>query len=145
MWRIISLSNIDQYQIGPTPVSSILRIAALGLSGEIKQASGDTNSAILDYEAAVAIEDNNGYIEPPDWPQPMRHYLGAALLDAGRANEAEVIYREDLEWHQNNGWALFGLWQSLAAQGKSKEAKIVYEKYEHAWRNADTKLVRSRL
>ncbi|MDA8941094.1 hypothetical protein N9H29_00850 [Porticoccaceae bacterium] len=145
MWAIISLSNIDQYQIGPTPVSSILRIAALGLSGEIKQASGDTNSAILDYEAAVAIEDNNGYIEPPDWPQPMRHYLGAALLDAGRANEAEVIYREDLEWHQNNGWALFGLWQSLAAQGKSKEAKIVYEKYEHAWRNADTKLVRSRL
>ena len=75
----------------------------------------------------------------------MRHYLGAALLDAGRANEAEATYREDLGWHQNNGWALFGLWQSLAAQGKAKEAKSLYERYEHARRNADTKLARSRL
>ena len=109
IWRIISLNNVDESRVGPTPVSSILKLAALALSGEIKQASGNLDSAIADYEAAIVIEDKNGYIEPPDWPQPIRHYLGAALLEAGRAAEAEAVYRQDLAWHKNNGWALFGL------------------------------------
>jgi tetratricopeptide (TPR) repeat protein len=145
IWQITSLNNINQYRVGPTPVSSLLKLAALGLSGEIKQASGALNEAIADYQAAVELEDQNGYIEPPDWPQPIRHYLGAALLEAGRAPEAEAIYRQDLAWHKNNGWALFGLWQSLASQGKSSEAKKVFNDFEHAWRNADTQLVRSRM
>jgi tetratricopeptide (TPR) repeat protein len=145
IWRIISLNNVDESRVGPTPVSSILKLAALALSGEIKQASGNLDSAIADYEAAIVIEDKNGYIEPPDWPQPIRHYLGAALLEAGRAAEAEAVYRQDLAWHKNNGWALFGLWQSLTARGKSSEAKKVFIDFEHAWRNADTELVRSRM
>ena len=144
IWQITSLKNVDQYRVGPTPVSSLLKLAALGLSGEIKQASGAMSEAIADYQAAVELEDKNGYIEPPDWPQPMRHYLGAAFLKAGRAAEAETVYRQDLEWHQNNGWALFGLWQSLAAQGKALEAEETFEAYKHAWRDADTKLSGSR-
>ena len=145
LWKIISLKDIDQNGVGPTPVSSILKLAARALSGEIKQSSGDLDAAIADYQAAIAIEDKNGYIEPPDWPQPIRHYLGAALLEAGRAVEAEAVYRQDLAWHKNNGWALFGLWQSLASQGKSEEAKSVFKDFEHAWRNADTRLSRSRM
>ena len=145
LWKIISLKDIDQNGVGPTPVSSILKLAARALSGEIKQSSGDLDAAIADYQAAIAIEDKNGYIEPPDWPQPIRHYLGAALLEAGRAVEAEAVYRQDLAWHKNNGWALFGLWQSLAFQGKSEEAKSVFKDFEHAWRNADTRLSRSRM
>ena len=145
LWKIISLKNIDQNGVGPTPVSSILKLAARALSGEIKQSSGDLDAAIADYEAAIAIEDKNAYIEPPDWPQPIRHYLGAALLEAGRAIDAEAVYRQDLSWHKNNGWALFGLWQSLVSQGKSKEAKEVFNDFEYAWRNADTQLARSRM
>ena len=145
LWKIISLKDIDQNGVGPTPVSSILKLAARALSGEIKQSSGDLDAAIADYEAAIAIEDKNAYIEPPDWPQPIRHYLGAALLEAGRAIDAEAVYRQDLSWHKNNGWALFGLWQSLASQGKSEEAKSVFKDFEHAWRNADTRLSRSRM
>ena len=145
LWKIISLKDIDQNGVGPTPVSSILKLAARALSGEIKQSSGDLDAAIADYQAAIAIEDKNGYIEPPDWPQPIRHYLGAALLEAGRAIDAEAVYRQDLSWHKNNGWALFGLWQSLASQGKSEEAKSVFKDFEHAWRNADTRLSRSRM
>ena len=144
IWQISSLKNVDQYRVGPTPVSSLLKLAALGLSGEIKQASGALSESIADYQAAVELEDKNGYIEPPDWPQPMRHYLGAAFLKAGRAAEAETVYRQDLEWHQNNGWALFGLWQSLAAQGKALEAEETFKAYKHAWRDADTKLSGSR-
>jgi len=144
IWQIISIGNVNEYRVGPTPVSSLLKLAALGLSGEIKQASGAISDAIRDYQAAVKLEDKNGYIEPPDWPQPMRHYLGAALLEAGRAVEAEAVYRQDLEWHQNNGWALFGLWQSLAVQGKAVDAEQTFEAYKHAWREADTDLSGSR-
>ncbi|MDG0969452.1 MAG: hypothetical protein P8Q37_00320 [Porticoccaceae bacterium] len=143
--NITILKDIDQNRVGPTPVSSILKLAAAALSGEIKQASGDLNGAIKDYQAAILIEDKNAYIEPPDWPQPIRHYLGDALLEAGRAAEAEVIYRQDLDWHKNNGWALFGLWQSLSSQGKLKEAEQVGNDFKYAWRNADTKLLRSRI
>jgi hypothetical protein len=67
------------------------------------------------------------------------------LLEASRAAEAETVYRQDLAWHKNNGWAFFGLWQSLTSQGKADEAKKVYTDFEHAWRNADTQLVRSRM
>jgi tetratricopeptide (TPR) repeat protein len=145
IWQLISLNDVDKHRAGPTAVSSILRLAAHGLSGEIKQASGDILSAIKDYEHAIVIEDENAYIEPPDWPQPIRHYLGDALLQAGQPKKAEEVYRTDLDWHQNNGWALFGLWQSLAAQGKSEEADQIYKKFMHAWRNADTNLTRSRI
>jgi hypothetical protein len=69
-----------------------------------------------------------------------RLYLGAALLKAGRAREAEVVYREDLKEFRNNGWALFGLMQSLRAQRKTSEAEKVDQKFQLAWKNADVTL-----
>lgn len=127
-----------------TPVSTLMELAAFGLQGELKQAQGDINGAISAFASAVAIEDGLGYTEPPDWPQQMRHFLGAALLDAGRASEAEREYRRDGELHPNNGWALFGLWQSLEAQGRTDEAAPVLRAYEQAWEDADVVLERSR-
>ena len=126
------------------PAKSILTIAALGLEGEIKQASGELNSAIAAFEGAVEKEDSLGYTEPPDWTLPMRHYLGDALLEAGRAEEAEQVFRKDLAWNQNNGWGLYGLWQSLIAQGKADEAASVKVMFDNAWKSADTELTAAR-
>jgi len=137
--------DVDKYRVGPSPVSSVLALAAFGLDGEIKQAQGDLDGAIAAFTAAVNLEDGNSYTEPPDWAQPMRHYLGAALLEAGKAEEAEAVYRRDLRWNQNNGWALFGLAQSLDAQDKDEEAMPVRAAYEEAWHNSDAMLARSRL
>jgi tetratricopeptide (TPR) repeat protein len=75
----------------------------------------------------------------------MRLYLGAALLDAGRAEEAAEIYLEDLQWNQQNGWATFGLYQALEAQGKEQEAIIVKRQFESFFRNADIEITRSHL
>jgi predicted Zn-dependent protease len=75
----------------------------------------------------------------------MRHYLGAVLLEADRAAEAEDVYRRDLRWNQNNGWSLFGLYQALDMQGKEQEAQEVYAEYEASWKNSDVMLARSRL
>ena len=48
------------------------------------------------WQRAVALEDGFAYNEPADWFYPMRHYLGAALLDARKPKEAEAVFREDL-------------------------------------------------
>ncbi|MYJ97167.1 MAG: hypothetical protein F4053_16790 [Proteobacteria bacterium] len=125
-------------------VATLMEIAALGLEGEISQAQGDLEGAIAAFRAAVAIEDGLDYTEPPDWPQPMRHYLGAVLLEAGEAEEAERVYRRDMETNRNDGWALYGLWQSLQAQDRAAEAAEVFEAYEQAWQFADVELTRSR-
>lgn len=143
--RIVDLPNVNEVMVGPAPVSSILTMAAFGLEGEIKQATGDLDGAIDAFSAAVELEDQNPYVEPPDWAQPLRHYLGAALVDAGRAEEAEAVYRRDLRWNQNNGWALFGLWKSLDAQGKTAEAESARQAYEASWQNSDVTLARSRI
>jgi hypothetical protein len=57
-------------------------------------------------------------MEPPWWIEPVRHALGAMLLEAGKAAAAERVYREDLARFPMNVWGLVGLDRSLTAQGK---------------------------
>jgi len=143
--QIVQDPGIDAIPVGIAPASALLSLAGLGLDGEIKQAEGGIEAAITAFKEAVTLEDALPYFEPPEWPQPMRHYLGAALLEANRAEEAELVYRQDLSWNKNNGWALYGLWQSLTAQGKSAEAQKTLLKYKEAWKQSDIALSRSRI
>ena len=115
------------------------------MEGEVALARGDLESAIEAFESGITIEDQNNYTEPPDWAQPMRHYLGATLLKAGLAKRAEAVYRKDLSWNQNNGWSLFGLYQALEAQDRKAEAGKVYQDWELAWQAGDIKLTASHL
>ena len=142
---IANAPNADEYRVGATPASAVLKLASYGLEGEFLMASGDLSGAINAFRAGVAIEDQNNYTEPPDWAQPMRHYLGAALLLAGQAEKAEAVYRRDLRWNQNNGWSLFGLRQALIAQDKKTEAAEVLEAWQKAWAFADIELSSSHL
>lgn len=143
--KVANAPNADEVRVGASPASAILKQATYGLTGEIEQAKGNYDAAIAAFSAGVAIEDQNSYTEPPDWAQPMRHYLGAVMLEAGRGADAEAVYRRDLRWNQNNGWSLFGLYQALAMQGKEDEAKVAYADYQAAWQNSDVMLARSRL
>ena len=142
---IAEAPNADEYRGGATPASAVLQLAAFGLEGEALMAQGDLSGAIEAFRAGVAIEDQNNYTEPPDWAQPMRHYLGAALLKAGQPEAAEAVYRRDLRGNQNNGWALFGLHQALAAQNKQSEASQVFNQWQEAWAEADVTLTASHL
>jgi tetratricopeptide (TPR) repeat protein len=122
------------------PARRVLQLATLGLEGEIALAQGLFATAIASFEAAVRIQDEMLYIEPPDWGQSMRLYLGNALLKARRPRVAERVYRDDLKEFRENGWALYGLWQSLDAQGKKREARRVRTKFDQAWKGADVTL-----
>jgi tetratricopeptide (TPR) repeat protein len=122
----------------------ILKIASGILAGEIAAEQGDYDTAIAELEAAVAIQDSLPYIEPPAWYYPVRQTLGAVLLEAGRAEDAEAVYRKDLEQYRANGWSLFGLMSALDEQGKTDEAASVQEEFEAAWQYADVELTSSR-
>jgi tetratricopeptide (TPR) repeat protein len=123
---------------------NVLQMASNVLAGEIAAKAGDTATAERLIRAAVAEQDTHWFTEPPPWYFPVRHALGAVLLQAGRAADAEAVYREDLKRNPGNGWALFGLTQSLRAQGKTAEASRTEESFRRAWARADVTLTASR-
>lgn len=126
-------------------MAQILAIADDVLSGELAAARGNNDEAIRRLRAGVAKEDSLSYNEPPDWHSPVRLSLGTVLMAAGRADEAEGVYRENLKHFPENGWALYGLAESLEAQGKAAKAKDIRARFEKAWRHADIELDASRL
>jgi predicted Zn-dependent protease len=123
---------------------TMLQLAANVLAGEIAAKAADTATAARLLRAAVAEQDTHWFTEPPPWYFPVRQALGAVLLQAGRAREAEQVYRDDLVRNPNNGWSLFGLAQSLRAQGKAAEAAQADASFQKAWARADVKLTASR-
>lgn len=134
----------DDIVISKNTASRILNIAIEVLAGEIALARDQFDQAILYLDKAVRMEDGLQYTEPPEFHFPPRLALGAILLKAGRAEEAETVYWEDLKRNRDNGWALFGLMQALDAQNKHERAAIVKARFERAWKRADIKLTGSR-
>jgi len=126
------------------PLSHAAKIAQRSLSADIAAADGDHEAAIASLREAVQIEDRIPYDEPPGWHAPVRHALGALLLDAGRAADAEAVYREELRRNPGNGWSLHGLAQSLRAQDKADAAAQAEREQRDAWQHADVTLVASR-
>lgn len=122
---------------------TLLGLAAKQLEASIALADGKLDRAIRAYSEALVLEDGLRYDEPPPFPLPTREALGAALLQAGRAAEAEAVYRRDLVNLPENGWALYGLARSLEAQGKTAEAARVDARFKRAWAKADVELKRS--
>ena len=121
-----------------------LTLAGHILASDMAGVQGDTAKQIAELEAAVKIQDDLPYIEPPAWYFPTRDMLGAALLKAGQPVDAEAVYRADLKEYRNNGWALFGLIKSLEAQNKTTEAATVQKEFDVAWQYADVTLTASR-
>jgi hypothetical protein len=124
--------------------AALLNLASDVLAGEIEARREHYDKAVRLLETAVSQQDNLGYEEPPAWYYPVRQSLGAVLLKAGRAEDAEAVYREDLKRNLENGWSLYGLTQSLRAQKKNQEATETEQRFRKAWAKADIQLMASR-
>ncbi|MFN2425839.1 MAG: hypothetical protein ABR587_05280 [Candidatus Binatia bacterium] len=122
---------------GNNKAPDLLAVADSVLEGEISYREGNQQAAFVSLRRAVELESALKYDEPPSWILPARHTLGAALLDAKRPREAELVFREDLKQLPNNGWALFGLAKSLRDQGKTAEAARADAEFRKAWDGAD--------
>jgi tetratricopeptide (TPR) repeat protein len=113
----------------------LLGVLAGILDGEILLAEKNGPGAIAAFEKAVQLDDELEYDEPEPLPFTARHWLGAALIDAGRFADAETVYRAELDDHPHNGWSLIGLRLALKGQGKTDPA--VEKDFEASWARAD--------
>jgi tetratricopeptide (TPR) repeat protein len=117
--------------------ADILTVAAASLEARVAPNAAD---ALPHWRRAVELQDTLVYDEPPPWFYPIRESLGAALLRAGKPEDAEAVFREGLRLGPRNGRLLFGLLESLKAQGKTYAAESVKGEFERAWAKADVKL-----
>ena len=130
--------------LGNNPMESILAVVTPMVEGEILLRENKLDAGYEQLRAAIKAEDVLLYDEPPGWLIPVRHSLGASLMRHGRFAEAEEVYRADLARLPGNGWSLYGLAESLAAQKKeAAEEKATRAKFQKLWAKADTKITSS--
>ena len=130
-------SVIEGMSLEFNAAADIVHIAERVLTGRVEAGAGKWDEAVAALREATAAEDALLYGEPPEWTVPARHDLGAVLLAAGRASEAERTFREDLDRFPDNGWSLSGLAAALRAQGRAAEAARVEADLERIWSTAD--------
>lgn len=126
-----------------TPFSPAIegaKVAEQLLSGVIHLNRKLYAGAIRHFKQADSIEANMVYNEPRDWLLNPKHYLGTAYLESDDAAHAEKVFRKDLLYNNENGWALFGLYKSLLAQKKNAEALRVQARFKNAFEKADVKI-----
>ena len=132
---------LGKLMIGTTNLAGdLLKVGAGVLRGELASSQGHHDEAIASLRKAAAIEEKLTYNEPADWPLPVSNYLGTALLDAKRPQEAAAAFQEDLRKFPKNGWGLYGLAQAQDAMGDKQAAAQTREQFKAAWQWADTDL-----
>lgn len=124
----------------------ILAVAAEMVSGELEYRKGNFDAAFAHLRKSVELDDNLPYDEPWAWMQPTRHALGALLLEQGRVEEAEAVYRADLGLdttlsracqHPDNVWSLHGFHECLLRLNKTDEARMIKLRLDLAAARAD--------
>jgi tetratricopeptide (TPR) repeat protein len=137
-------SLTELYVSSVNVASDIVAIAHEVLQAEIAARQRRAADVARHYAAAVEIEDGLTYMEPPDWPIPVRQLQGAALLDVGRAADAAAAFRADMEKFPENGWSLSGLQASLERLNQKQEAAQVGARLQKAWSGADVPVAAGR-
>lgn len=115
------------------PADELIRLAERVARGRFAAAQGRPDDAVAFYRQAIEIEGRLPYQEPTYWYYPVRQSLGAALFQARRYGEASDAFRAALTQAPNNGWALYGLSRSEAAQGRKLEAAAADKALSKAW------------
>lgn len=136
---VVAKVPVDEVS-GNNPCLAIIAIMTPMLEGEILYREGKVDEGLAQLRAAVKAEDALRYDEPPGWILPVRHSLGATLMQERRYAEAEEVYRDDLARLPENGWSLYGLSEALQRQNKAEEATKYAKRFTKIWAKADVKL-----
>jgi tetratricopeptide (TPR) repeat protein len=130
---IANRADFSALQADGVPALDVLKLARAVADGRLAQAQGNSKAAIAAFEAAAALQDGLPYAEPPFWYYPVRQTLAAALLQAGRLDEAEAQFKRALMRAPNNGWSYYGLAKVYAAQGNTAAAKQAEANLSETW------------
>jgi tetratricopeptide (TPR) repeat protein len=139
---LASVEALKSFYFSFNPASEILQIPLRLLKGELLIKNRQSADGIETLTQAVMKEDGLRYNEPPDWKIFSRHFLGAALSDAGKYPEAEKIFLEDLKRNPENGWSLKGL--EKCQQKANKNTEPISKRFARAWKDADVKILDAR-
>lgn len=124
----------------------VLAVADAMLEGEIAYRMEDYEHAFASLQLALSRDDGLPYDEPWGWMLPVRHALGALLLEQNRVEEAMAVYMADLGVdtslpralrHPNNVWALHGYHECLVKLEMKSEANELTRQLESALNDAD--------
>ncbi|KAI2712067.1 hypothetical protein CBS147332_5703 [Penicillium roqueforti] len=130
----------------PCKEEDVLGVASAMLAGELEYRKGNIENGFSFLREAIMREDGLAYSDPPPWMQPVRHALGGLLLEQNRAEEAEVLFKQDLGFaldyprrraKLNNVWGLHGLYECLTRLGKTTEAAFIEPARDIALASAD--------
>ena len=130
----------------------ILEVAAAMLDGEIEYRAGNHDEAFAHLRRSVELDDSLPYDEPWSWMQPTRHALAALLMEQGRLDDAEQVYREDLGYepsipranlHPDNVWSLHGYHECLVRRGADELASVVKRRLKIVRAQADVPVTAS--
>tara|TARA_Y100000739_G_scaffold222578_1_gene224302 strand:- start:106 stop:1113 length:1008 start_codon:yes stop_codon:yes gene_type:complete len=141
------LHNNLMYQ-DPSDGPCILLVNDAILDGEIEYRrqylakergeDADFGVAFDHLRRGVELSLNLAYNEPWGQMQPVRHILGALLLEQGEVEEAEEVYRADIDLWKDNMWGLLGLKLCLEARGDtSGELEKVADQFKERSSRAD--------
>lgn len=140
--RVRKLAETSTASFRGHPAKNLLSVVAGILEGEMQRMGGDLPAAIASFQRAASTQEALTYDEPEPLPFSAYHWLGAALIEAKRFDEAEKAYRTELKDHPKNGWSLRGILRALEGRGMpTKEAAAAFDA---AWSRADTWVQSSR-
>jgi tetratricopeptide (TPR) repeat protein len=123
--------------IGNNSARTVMRIGLTMAEGEMEYRKGNHDRAFSLLREAVTMDDSLRYDEPWGWMMPVRHALGALLLEQDRVEEAMAVYEKDLSLHPENGWALKGLMECHKMSGQTEKEKDLSERFRKSWARAD--------
>ena len=130
----------------------ILGVAGEMLEGELAYRKQEFEEAFKHLRNAVRLDDDLPYEEPWGWMQPVRHALGALLLEQEKIEEAKSVYMADLGLdgvlgrpcqNPDNVWSLHGLHECLQRAGSVEEAKFIKQRLDLAIARADRPILAS--
>ena len=136
----------DSRRVHNNTVVDLLGVAESMLNGELEYRKGNFDMAFAHLRRSVELDDNLPYDEPWGWMQPARHALGALLLEQGRVEEAEAVYRSDLGLdgklsracqHPDNLWSLHGLHECLIRRNETVEVTLIKQRLNLAAARAE--------
>ncbi len=127
----------DSRLVGNNPGKTVLDIGLLMAKGELEYRKENYDEAFDLLREAVKKDDALRYDEPWGWMMPIRHSLGALLLEQGRYEEAELVFMKDLELHPDNGWALKGLLSCYQKTGNAALAEANEKLFTESWKRSD--------